>query len=88
MVYEAEVSEATWEQDMKAEHLASASQTSCAYFKRVEENCPTFLLFPTASTANGHRLIAAAKGSPSHESKNNAVEAALQLRERPPKKLN
>lgn len=88
MVYDAEVSEAAWEQDMKAEHLASASETSCAYFKRVGENCPIFLLFPTATTANDHRLTAAAKGSPSRESRNNAAEAALQLRERPPGKGN
>lgn len=89
MVYEAEVSEAAWEQDMKAEYLASASQTSCAYFKRVGGgNCPTFLLFLTASTANGHRLTAAAKGSPSRESTNNAAEAALQLCERPPGERN
>lgn len=37
---EAEVSVAAWEQDVKAEHLASASQTSCADFKRVWGKLP------------------------------------------------
>ena len=75
---------------MKEESLASASQTSCAYFKHVGVGggLPAFLLFPTASTANGHRLTPAAKGSLSRESANKAAQAALQLRERPPGKPN
>lgn len=79
MLYEAEVSEVTGEQDMKAERLASTSQTSCAYFKRVRGNVPAFLPLPTGSAANGHRLPAAAKGRTSGESTNNATETALQL---------
>lgn len=45
----------------------------------VRGNGPAFLPLPTGSTANGHRLPAAAKGRTSGEITNNATETALQL---------
>lgn len=51
----------TWEQDMKAEHSASTSQTSCPYFKRVAKLPHIF--FPIANIAQGRRLSASPPGN-------------------------